>query len=201
MNLTLLESAQSRGFDEVILLNERGEVAECTSANIFIANGSQVWTPPLSSGCLPGITVNLGEILNSGFTAGQAIKSVTVQGTPDNPGIQWSTFEASCSMRDMGTHLCTLPTGEHCPKGLVCLGCVHAQPKKSAVPVFRRMLASHDRELAAAKVRGEPAGQLAARELEVVRIKSALQRAEDLTDDVAAAIEAAAGPIPDISQS
>ena len=31
---------------------------------IFIANGNQVWTPPLSSGCLPGITreVLLGEI-------------------------------------------------------------------------------------------------------------------------------------------
>ena len=64
MNLTWLEQAQSRGFDEVILLNERGEVAECTSANIFVANGHQVWTPPLSSGCLPGITreVVLGEI-------------------------------------------------------------------------------------------------------------------------------------------
>ena len=36
MNLTWLESAQARGFDEVILLNERGEVAECTSANIFV---------------------------------------------------------------------------------------------------------------------------------------------------------------------
>jgi len=56
MNLTWLESAQQRGFDEVILLNEQGEVAECTSANIFIANGNEVWTPPLSSGCLPGIT-------------------------------------------------------------------------------------------------------------------------------------------------
>ena len=47
------------GFDEVILLNERGEVAECTSANIFIANGNEVWTPPLNSGCLPGITREL----------------------------------------------------------------------------------------------------------------------------------------------
>jgi branched-chain amino acid aminotransferase len=64
MNLTWLESAQARGFDEVILLNERGEVAECTSANIFAAYGNQVWTPPLSSGPLPGITreVLLGEI-------------------------------------------------------------------------------------------------------------------------------------------
>jgi len=64
MNLTWLESAQARGFDEVILLNERGEVAECTSANLFIASGGQVWTPPLTSGCLPGITreVLLSEI-------------------------------------------------------------------------------------------------------------------------------------------
>jgi branched-chain amino acid aminotransferase len=56
MNLTWLESAQWRGFDEVILLNERGEVAECTSANIFVVNEGQVSTPPLFSGCLPGVT-------------------------------------------------------------------------------------------------------------------------------------------------
>ncbi len=64
MNLTWIESAQKQGFDEVILLNERGEVAECTSANIFAARGNQVWTPPLTSGCLPGITreLLLGEI-------------------------------------------------------------------------------------------------------------------------------------------
>jgi branched-chain amino acid aminotransferase len=73
MNLTWLEAAQSRGFDEAILLNERGEVAECTSANIFIANGSQVWTPPLGSGCLPGITreVLLGGIHVPGFEIGE----------------------------------------------------------------------------------------------------------------------------------
>jgi branched-chain amino acid aminotransferase len=69
MNLTWLESAQQRGFDEVILLNERGEVAECTSANIFISNGSRVYTPPLSSGCLPGITreVLLSEVRAPGI--------------------------------------------------------------------------------------------------------------------------------------
>jgi len=73
MNLTWLESAQARGFDEVILLNERGEVAECTSANIFIADGNQVWTPPLSSGCLPGITreVLLSEVRVPGIRIGE----------------------------------------------------------------------------------------------------------------------------------
>jgi branched-chain amino acid aminotransferase len=59
MNLTWLETAQRRGFDEAILLNERGEVSECTSANIFTAVGDTVFTPPLSSGCLPGITREL----------------------------------------------------------------------------------------------------------------------------------------------
>ena len=70
MNLAWLEKAHARGFDETILLNEMGEVAECTSANIFVAEGSKVWTPPLNSGCLPGVTreLLLGEIHVPGFT-------------------------------------------------------------------------------------------------------------------------------------
>lgn len=59
LNLAMLEEAQGKGFDEVILLNERGEVSECTSANIFVTQGGQVWTPPLDSGCLPGVTREL----------------------------------------------------------------------------------------------------------------------------------------------
>ena len=55
-NLTWYEQAHEQGFDEVVLLNERGEVSECTSANIFAISADQVATPPLSSGCLPGIT-------------------------------------------------------------------------------------------------------------------------------------------------
>ena len=55
-NLALYERAHEQGFDEVVLLNERGEVCECTSANIFIAQGGRVWTPALNSGCLPGVT-------------------------------------------------------------------------------------------------------------------------------------------------
>jgi len=55
-NLTMAENAQRQGFDEVILLNERGEVAECTSANIFAVKDGVTCTPPLSSGPLPGVT-------------------------------------------------------------------------------------------------------------------------------------------------
>jgi len=55
-NLTRYERAREQGLDEVVLLNERGEVCECTSANLFAVHGSRVLTPPLSSGCLPGVT-------------------------------------------------------------------------------------------------------------------------------------------------
>jgi branched-chain amino acid aminotransferase len=72
-NLAWLEAARSRGFDEVILLNERGHVSECTSANIFAATPEGVFTPPPSSGCLPGITreLLLGEARASGLQVGE----------------------------------------------------------------------------------------------------------------------------------
>jgi branched-chain amino acid aminotransferase len=69
MNLCWNEQAQSRGFDEALLLNEHGNVSECTSANVFVAQGNRVYTPPLSAGCLPGVTrdVLLREIHIPGF--------------------------------------------------------------------------------------------------------------------------------------
>jgi branched-chain amino acid aminotransferase len=59
MNLVWYEEAHLRGFDEVILLNEHQHVSECTSANVFAVFGQEVCTPPLSAGCLPGITREL----------------------------------------------------------------------------------------------------------------------------------------------
>jgi branched-chain amino acid aminotransferase len=55
-NVWSVGEATREGFDEVVLLNERGEVAECTSANIFAVKDGKVATPPLNSGCLEGVT-------------------------------------------------------------------------------------------------------------------------------------------------
>ena len=55
-NLTLFENAQRAGFADALLLNERGEVSECTSANIFAVKDGVTLTPPLASGPLPGVT-------------------------------------------------------------------------------------------------------------------------------------------------
>jgi branched-chain amino acid aminotransferase len=67
-NLTWYERAQERGYDEVVLLNELGLVSECTSANLFAIRGREIVTPPLGSGCLPGVTraVLLEEIAYPG---------------------------------------------------------------------------------------------------------------------------------------
>jgi branched-chain amino acid aminotransferase len=74
-NLTRYERAQERGLDEVVLLNERGEVAECTSANIFAVRNNRVRTPPITSGCLPGVTraVLLEEIRVAGIAVEEAV--------------------------------------------------------------------------------------------------------------------------------
>jgi branched-chain amino acid aminotransferase len=55
-NVWAVAEAVKEGFDEVVLLNERGEVAECTAANIFAVKKGRVSTPPLNSGCLEGVT-------------------------------------------------------------------------------------------------------------------------------------------------
>jgi para-aminobenzoate synthetase/4-amino-4-deoxychorismate lyase len=50
-----LSRAHRRGFDEVLFLNERGEVTEGAISNIFIECGGQWFTPPVSCGLLPGV--------------------------------------------------------------------------------------------------------------------------------------------------
>jgi para-aminobenzoate synthetase/4-amino-4-deoxychorismate lyase len=49
------EQAQAQGFDEVLFLNERGEVTEGSRTNILIQQGDTLLTPPVSSGLLNGV--------------------------------------------------------------------------------------------------------------------------------------------------
>ena len=41
--------------DECVLLNDKKEVAEAISSNLFLVKGKEVYTAPLSSGCLKGV--------------------------------------------------------------------------------------------------------------------------------------------------
>jgi para-aminobenzoate synthetase/4-amino-4-deoxychorismate lyase len=49
------EQALGQGYDEVLFLNERGEVTEGAISNLFIEKDGQWFTPPVSCGLLPGI--------------------------------------------------------------------------------------------------------------------------------------------------
>ena len=46
------------GCQEALMLNHKGEVAECTGDNIFIIRKGEILTPSLESGCLEGVTRN-----------------------------------------------------------------------------------------------------------------------------------------------
>src|SRR5262249_32406472 len=50
------EEAQTRDFDEAVVLNERGEIVSATMANIFWIKDGTIHTPALSVGALNGIT-------------------------------------------------------------------------------------------------------------------------------------------------
>jgi branched-chain amino acid aminotransferase len=76
-NVWSLAEAQQAGWDEVVLLNERGEIAECTAANIFCVRGGRVATPPLSSGCLEGVT--RGTLLDIAHASGVSASEETLK--------------------------------------------------------------------------------------------------------------------------
>jgi branched-chain amino acid aminotransferase len=46
------------GCVEALMLNHKGEVAECTGDNIFLVKHGRLTTPPLDAGILEGITRN-----------------------------------------------------------------------------------------------------------------------------------------------
>ncbi len=50
------QECKSKGFDEAILLDLKGDVSEAPGENIFMIKNNKVITPPLSSSALEGIT-------------------------------------------------------------------------------------------------------------------------------------------------
>ncbi|SEO45752.1 chorismate-binding protein [Trujillonella endophytica] len=58
--------------DEVVLVNERGEVTEACTANLAVRLGGRWWTPPLGNGCLPG--VERGRLVAAGVLAERALR-------------------------------------------------------------------------------------------------------------------------------
>jgi branched-chain amino acid aminotransferase len=58
-NVVALAYAQQRGAAEAIFGNTAGNLCEGTGSNIFVVLGGRLLTPPLSSGCLAGVSREL----------------------------------------------------------------------------------------------------------------------------------------------
>src|SRR6267378_2878515 len=48
--------ANQANADEALMLNDEGNVAECTADNVFVVKRGQIFTPPITAGALRGIT-------------------------------------------------------------------------------------------------------------------------------------------------
>ena len=71
-NVVMMAYARSKGADEAIVANTHGHLCEGTATNVFIERGGEIVTPPLASGCLPGITRGLA--LEWGARAGLPVR-------------------------------------------------------------------------------------------------------------------------------
>ena len=58
-NIMAKIEAQIAGAGEGLMLNEQGFVSECTGDNIFTIKNGVIYTPPISSGALAGVTRNV----------------------------------------------------------------------------------------------------------------------------------------------
>lgn len=54
--IILSKRAEKEGVDESLFLNSKGNICEGSRSNIFIVRGNTLVAPPVTAGCLPGIT-------------------------------------------------------------------------------------------------------------------------------------------------
>ncbi|MDR7385316.1 aminotransferase class IV [Promicromonospora iranensis] len=71
-NVVALADAISKGADESVFANTQGDLCEGTGSNVFLELDAELVTPPLSVGCLAGITREL--LLEWGAEAGLPVR-------------------------------------------------------------------------------------------------------------------------------
>lgn len=64
------------GCIEALMLNHKGEVAECTGDNIFLVRDRQLLTPPIDAGILEGIT--RAAVMELGSEAGLTVREIAL---------------------------------------------------------------------------------------------------------------------------
>jgi branched-chain amino acid aminotransferase len=73
--LAKIEGLQA-GCSEALMLNQKGEVAECTGDNIFLVRDGMLLTPPNDAGILEGIT--RGAVIEIAETSGITVREIAL---------------------------------------------------------------------------------------------------------------------------
>jgi branched-chain amino acid aminotransferase len=76
-NALAMQEAFRAGAFEGIMRNYRGELAECTTSNLFIVSNGAALTPPVDAGLLPGITREF--IFEIGHESGVTVREQTLR--------------------------------------------------------------------------------------------------------------------------
>ncbi len=104
-----LKQARKKGCDDALLLNQRSQVAEVTSANVYWVKGGRIYTPPLTAGCLEGVTrrVVLKEATKLGMKISE--KNTTLSGLLEADEV----FISSSLKLVVGVGFIRTPYGKH----------------------------------------------------------------------------------------
>jgi branched-chain amino acid aminotransferase len=54
LNIVAAQFAKANGYDDALILNQRGNICEASSSNIFLMQKGVLFTPALSQGCVAG---------------------------------------------------------------------------------------------------------------------------------------------------
>ncbi len=92
-NVRALALAHAQGAGEALFANTRDELCEGTGTNIFIVVNGRVQTPPLTSGCLAGVTraLTLEACQAAGITLEELTLPITILQTCDEAFLTSST--------------------------------------------------------------------------------------------------------------
>ena len=90
--------AETAGFDDVVILNDKGNISETTKANIFMIKDEVIFTPTLEEGCIAGIIrtkvlnllrINKYNVLETVLTADDLLKADEIFITNSIIDMQW----------------------------------------------------------------------------------------------------------------
>jgi branched-chain amino acid aminotransferase len=102
-NVVALADAAAKGADESILPNTVGMLCEGTGSNVFVERGGELVTPPLSSGCLAGITRAL--LLEWGAAEGLPVREAEPDELPFDVLDEVTMGEASLVLTSSGRNV------------------------------------------------------------------------------------------------